>query len=180
MIKYYKDIYSCTVIPGFSVLEIHDRNFCSLLDMYMFKNGASSSTRGGVGWLLHLFTIHWLLICCWSSPAHFFSTESHGTRDHIFLSDGYGRIQRCPLARCQHSAFSQQPATVHLLLCVYLLLQSRNSASVETCLATAASTGFESSCHDTINKQVSEGRAVLVNNTTLWGCRGAWIQKHAL
>jgi hypothetical protein len=38
-----------TVIPGFSLLEIHDQDFFSLLDMYVFRNGASSLKRGGVG-----------------------------------------------------------------------------------------------------------------------------------
>jgi hypothetical protein len=36
-----------TVIPGFSLLEIHDQDFCSLLDMYVFRNGASCSTKEG-------------------------------------------------------------------------------------------------------------------------------------
>jgi hypothetical protein len=31
------------------LLEIYDQDFCSLLDMYVFRNGASSSTKGGVG-----------------------------------------------------------------------------------------------------------------------------------
>jgi hypothetical protein len=38
-----------TVIPGFSLLDIHDQDFCPLLDMYMFRNGASSFMKGGVG-----------------------------------------------------------------------------------------------------------------------------------
>jgi hypothetical protein len=42
-------VFLGTVIPGFSLLEIHVQDFCSLLDMYVFRNGASSSTRGGVG-----------------------------------------------------------------------------------------------------------------------------------
>jgi hypothetical protein len=41
--------FASTVIPGFSVLEIHEQDFCSLLDMYVFRNGAFSSTRGEVG-----------------------------------------------------------------------------------------------------------------------------------
>jgi hypothetical protein len=41
-------ILASTVIPGFSLLDIHDQDFYSLLDMYVFRNGASSSTRGGV------------------------------------------------------------------------------------------------------------------------------------
>jgi hypothetical protein len=41
-------VFASTVIPGFSLLEIHDQDyFYSLLDMYVFRNGASSSTKGG-------------------------------------------------------------------------------------------------------------------------------------
>jgi hypothetical protein len=40
--------FATAVIPGFSLLEIHDQDFCSLLDMYVLRNGASSSTRGSV------------------------------------------------------------------------------------------------------------------------------------
>jgi hypothetical protein len=43
--------FASTVIPGFSFLEIHDRDFYSLLDMYVFRNGASFSTKGGGGGL---------------------------------------------------------------------------------------------------------------------------------
>jgi hypothetical protein len=39
--------YASTVIPGFSLFEIHDQDFYSLLDMYKFRNGASSSTKEG-------------------------------------------------------------------------------------------------------------------------------------
>jgi hypothetical protein len=39
--------FTSTVIPGFSLLEIHDQYFYSLLDVYMFRNGAFSSTIGG-------------------------------------------------------------------------------------------------------------------------------------
>jgi hypothetical protein len=34
-----------TVIPGFSLLKIHDQYFYSLLDLYVFRNGASSLTK---------------------------------------------------------------------------------------------------------------------------------------
>jgi hypothetical protein len=37
--------FASTVIPGFSLLEIHDQDFYSLLDMYVFQNGASSSMK---------------------------------------------------------------------------------------------------------------------------------------
>jgi hypothetical protein len=39
--------FASTVIPGFSLLEVHDQDFYSLLDMYVFRNGASSSTKEG-------------------------------------------------------------------------------------------------------------------------------------
>jgi hypothetical protein len=31
------------------LFEIHDQRICSLLDVYVFRNGASSSTSGGIG-----------------------------------------------------------------------------------------------------------------------------------
>jgi hypothetical protein len=40
-------VFASTVIPGYSLLEIHDKNFYSALDMYVFRNGASSSTKEG-------------------------------------------------------------------------------------------------------------------------------------
>jgi hypothetical protein len=42
-------LFASTVTPGFSLLEIHDQDFYSLLDTYMFQNGASSTNS-----LLHL------------------------------------------------------------------------------------------------------------------------------
>jgi hypothetical protein len=37
--------FASTFIPDFSLLEICDQDFCSLLDINMFRNGASYSTR---------------------------------------------------------------------------------------------------------------------------------------
>jgi hypothetical protein len=37
--------FASTVISGFSFVEIHDEDFYSLLDMYMFGNAATSWTR---------------------------------------------------------------------------------------------------------------------------------------
>jgi hypothetical protein len=39
--------FASPVIPVFSLLEIHDKDFYSLLDMYVFRNMASSSTMEG-------------------------------------------------------------------------------------------------------------------------------------
>jgi hypothetical protein len=39
--------FASTIIPGFSLLEIHDEEFYYLLDMYKFQNGNSSSTKEG-------------------------------------------------------------------------------------------------------------------------------------
>jgi flagellar biosynthesis protein FliR len=36
-----------TFIPGFSLLEIHDQDLFSLLDMHVFQNGAFSSAKEG-------------------------------------------------------------------------------------------------------------------------------------
>jgi hypothetical protein len=35
------------IILGFSLLKIHDQDFCSLLDIYVFRNRTFSSTREG-------------------------------------------------------------------------------------------------------------------------------------
>jgi hypothetical protein len=40
-------VFTSTVIPGISLLEINHEDFYSLLDMYKYRNGASSSTRDG-------------------------------------------------------------------------------------------------------------------------------------
>jgi hypothetical protein len=37
--------FTSTIIPGFSVLEIHNQGFYSFLDMHVFRNWASSSTK---------------------------------------------------------------------------------------------------------------------------------------
>jgi hypothetical protein len=39
--------FASTVIPGFSLLDIHDQDLYSLLDTYVFWNGASSSAKEG-------------------------------------------------------------------------------------------------------------------------------------
>jgi hypothetical protein len=41
-------VIASTVIPGISLLEIHDQDLYFCLDMYMFRSRAASSTRGGV------------------------------------------------------------------------------------------------------------------------------------
>jgi hypothetical protein len=38
-------VFASTVIPGFSLLEIHGQDSYSLLDMYVFRNWVSSLTR---------------------------------------------------------------------------------------------------------------------------------------
>jgi hypothetical protein len=41
-------VFSSIIISGFSLLEMHYQDFHSLLDMHVFRNGDSFSTRGGV------------------------------------------------------------------------------------------------------------------------------------
>jgi hypothetical protein len=41
-------VFDSTVIPGFSLLETHDQDFCYVLDIYVFRNAAWSLTRGKV------------------------------------------------------------------------------------------------------------------------------------
>jgi hypothetical protein len=52
--------FASTVIPFFSHLVVHDKDLCSLLDMYMFRNGTSSSTRAGPVFLCRRY------VCCTS------------------------------------------------------------------------------------------------------------------
>jgi hypothetical protein len=52
-------VFASTIIPGFSLLEIHDQDFYSLIDIYVYGNGASSSTEGS-GFLL----VCRLNVCC--------------------------------------------------------------------------------------------------------------------
>jgi hypothetical protein len=62
-----------TVIPGFSVLEFHDQDFYSFLNTYVFRNGASSSTKEGS-----------TLLCrrcvCWTAVSARVYTHRHGIR----------------------------------------------------------------------------------------------------
>jgi hypothetical protein len=50
--------FASTVIPGLSLLEIHDQYFYSLLDMYVFRNGASSSTKERSVFLCRLYVCY--------------------------------------------------------------------------------------------------------------------------
>jgi hypothetical protein len=50
--------FASTVIPGFSLLENHDQEFYFLLDMYVFWNGAASSTKKRSGFLCRCY------VCC--------------------------------------------------------------------------------------------------------------------
>jgi hypothetical protein len=40
-------VFISIVTPGFSLFKIHDEDFYSLLDIYIFRNGASSWTKEG-------------------------------------------------------------------------------------------------------------------------------------
>jgi hypothetical protein len=50
--------FDSTVVPGFSLLEIHDQDFSYFLDMHVFRNGASSSMREGAAYLCRRY------VCC--------------------------------------------------------------------------------------------------------------------
>jgi hypothetical protein len=39
--------FASTIIPSFSLLKIHNHDFCFPIDVYVFRNGADSSTREG-------------------------------------------------------------------------------------------------------------------------------------
>jgi hypothetical protein len=53
--------FTSTVIPGFILLEIHDQHFYSLLDIDVFRNGASSSTKDVSVFVCRLTTIFYSL-----------------------------------------------------------------------------------------------------------------------
>jgi hypothetical protein len=50
--------FASTAVTGISLLEIHDKDFYSLKDMYVFQNGASSLTKEGPVFLCRCY------ICC--------------------------------------------------------------------------------------------------------------------
>jgi hypothetical protein len=91
--------FASTVIPGFSLLEIHDQDSYSLLDMFVFRNGASSSTKEGSVFLCRRYA------CCTAVSARVYRL-CHGaqvTADLCFLcqctilSNIYTSIQRFPV-----------------------------------------------------------------------------------
>jgi hypothetical protein len=41
-------VLASTIILGFRYTKIYDKDLCALLDMYMFRSGASSSMKGEV------------------------------------------------------------------------------------------------------------------------------------
>jgi hypothetical protein len=50
--------FASTFVPAFILLEIHGQEFCFLLDMNVFINGPSSSTREGSAFLCRGY------VCC--------------------------------------------------------------------------------------------------------------------
>jgi hypothetical protein len=51
------------IIPGFRLHMIHDQDFCSLLDMYMFRNGAFSSFYVGTKFVALQFQHEYICNC---------------------------------------------------------------------------------------------------------------------
>jgi hypothetical protein len=106
------ELNCCWPSPALSFLasglfEIYDQDFCSPLDMYVFRNGASSCTRGGVDLSEALRLLHRSSTDCpvQSSPVQssklllalastvILGSESHGSHDHILLCDDSGCLQ---------------------------------------------------------------------------------------
>jgi hypothetical protein len=50
--------FACILIPGFTVLEIQEQDFYSLIDMYVFRNGDSSLTKEVSVFLFFFFIIY--------------------------------------------------------------------------------------------------------------------------
>jgi hypothetical protein len=59
--------WASPVIPGFSVLEIQDQDLYSLLDMYVFRNGVSSSSEEGLVFLCRRY------VCCTIATARVYT-----------------------------------------------------------------------------------------------------------
>jgi hypothetical protein len=68
-------VFASTVVPGLSLLEIHDQDFYSLLDMYVFRNGVSSSTKKGSVFLcrrcVSCTEVSYEHICAVTGPGHY-------------------------------------------------------------------------------------------------------------
>jgi hypothetical protein len=61
--------FASTVIPGFSLLEIHDQNFCSLLDMYVFPKPPLKPPRSRTTLCRLFMTSHYMKILSKSARA---------------------------------------------------------------------------------------------------------------
>jgi hypothetical protein len=65
--------FASTVIPGFSRLEIHDQDFYTVLDMYVFRSGTSSLTKEESVFLCRRY------VCCTVVPARAYP-RCHGVQ----------------------------------------------------------------------------------------------------
>jgi hypothetical protein len=83
-------ILASTVILVFGCFrDPWSQDFCSFLDMYVLRNGASSSMRGRVGLYVCLWPVHSSPVnCSCSLPA-----QSHETHVQVFLSDNSGTLE---------------------------------------------------------------------------------------
>jgi hypothetical protein len=88
--------FDSTVISGFNLVEIHDQDFYSGLDMYVFRNGASSSTKEGSVFLCRRY------VCCTVVSARVYPRR-HGvqvTVDCVHpLSLPYSKEHLCKIYR---------------------------------------------------------------------------------
>jgi hypothetical protein len=83
------------------LIKIYDQDLCSLLDMHVFRIGASSSTGGeihlSVGWLVFL-TNNKLLLTLTSTVI--LGSEFYGTHGHILVSDSSGSLESVTGPHC--------------------------------------------------------------------------------
>jgi hypothetical protein len=87
---------SPALILGFSSRRDPWPRICSLLDIYAFRSGASSSTRWGVGHrkTATFVALDWLLNCCWPSSAQWFLVPSPtGFMTIFYCLTGLGTFQ---------------------------------------------------------------------------------------
>jgi hypothetical protein len=108
---------------GFSLLEVHDQDFYSLLDQYVFRNGATSSTEGlyfcvGVTFVAPQFQHQYIRMSL--RPGHYGHCES---------SKSESELVTLQLAVCRQS-IRIGPKTIETLDQQFFSIQSLRSQSL--------------------------------------------------
>jgi hypothetical protein len=96
--------FTRAVIPRFSVLKIHDQDFYSFLDMYIFQSGVSTLTKEGSVFLCRCYVYctivsAWVYSSCHSVQVTMDSLHPlslHCTKQHLYkIYRGFLSMQAC-------------------------------------------------------------------------------------